>query len=127
VSAARPGLVLVCAGQAAGGSQPKTVYTSADGGQTWQQPGQPPAAGAATSVAGSPTGTIVLATTQGLDVSADGGTTWTAAQGALPPGGFSYVGMTEPEQGVAVPADPGVHAVWFTHDGGTTWRKSPIS
>jgi hypothetical protein len=127
VSAARPGLVLVCAGQAAGGSQPKTVYTSADGGQTWQQPGQAPAAGAATSVAGSPTGTIVLATTQGLDVSADGGTTWTAAQGALPPGGFSYVGMTEPEQGVAVPADPGVHAVWFTHDGGTTWRKSPIS
>jgi photosystem II stability/assembly factor-like uncharacterized protein len=126
-SAARPGLVLVCAGQAAGGSQQKTVYTSADGGQSWQQAGQAPAAGTATSVAGSTAGTIVLATTQGLQVSTDGGATWTAGQGTLPPGGFSYVGMTEPKQGVAVPADPDVHAVWFTYDGGTTWRKSPIS
>jgi len=121
-----PGLVLVCAGQVAGGSQRKTVYTSADGGRTWQQPGRAPAAGAATSVAGSPAGTIVLATSQGLEVSTDGGATWTAGRGALPLGGFSYVGMTEATQGVAVPADPDAHAVWFTYDGGATWQKSPI-
>ncbi len=48
-------------------------------------------------------------------------------KGALPPGGFSYVGMTSPQQGVAVPADTAQHAVWFTFDGGRTWRASPIS
>jgi photosystem II stability/assembly factor-like uncharacterized protein len=60
-------------------------------------------------------------------MSADGGVTWAAAQGALPYGGFSYVGMTSPQQGVAVPADTTQHAVWFTFDGGRTWRASPIS
>jgi len=121
------GLVLVCAGQAAGGSQPKTVYTSADGGRTWQRAGNAPAQGTATSVAGTTAGTIVLATTQGIELSTDGGATWTAAQGALPSGGFGYVGMTTQDQGVAVPANANLHAVWFTYDGGTTWRESSIS
>ena len=84
-------------------------------------------AGTATSVAGTAGGTIVLATTAGLQVSTDGGATWTAAHGALPSGGFSYVGMTDPQQGVAVPADTAQHAVWFTFDGGQTWQASPIS
>ncbi len=44
-----------------------------------------------------------------------------------PSGGFSYVGMTSPQQGVAVPADTAQHAVWFTFDGGRTWHASPIS
>lgn len=121
------GLVLVCASPATGGTQAKTVYTSADGGQTWQKAGRAPAAGAATSVAGTTTGTIVMATTAGLDVSTDGGATWTAAPGSLPSGGFSYVGMTSPQQGVAVPADVTQHAVWFTFDGGQAWHASPIS
>jgi hypothetical protein len=77
-------------------------------------------------VAGSATRTIVLATTAGIEVSTDGGANWTAAQGTLPAGGFSYVGMTNASQGVAVPADPAVHAVWFSYDGGATWQESPI-
>lgn len=117
------GLVLVCPNDAAG----RIVYTSSDGGQTWQKGGTAPAAGTATSVAGTSTGAIVLATTAGIEVSRDGGATWTAAQGTLPAAGFSYVGMTTPDQGVAVPADPSVHAVWFTYDGGATWQESPIS
>jgi photosystem II stability/assembly factor-like uncharacterized protein len=121
-----PGLVLACASPAAGRTQAKTVYTSADGGQTWQKAGTAPAAGTATSVAGTTTGRIVLATTAGLELSTDGGATWTAGQGSLPPGGFSYVGMTSPTQGVAVPADTAQHAVWFTFDGGQTWAASPI-
>jgi photosystem II stability/assembly factor-like uncharacterized protein len=121
-----PGLVLACASPAAGSTQAKTVYTSADGGQTWQKAGAAPAAGTATSVAGTTTGRIVLATTSGLELSTDGGATWTAGQGSLPPGGFSYVGMTSPTQGVAVPADTAQHAVWFTFDGGQTWAASPI-
>jgi photosystem II stability/assembly factor-like uncharacterized protein len=121
-----PGLVLVCASPAAGGAQAKTVYTSADGGQTWQKAGAAPAAGTATSVAGTTTGRIILATTAGLELSTDGGATWTAGQGSLPSGGFSYAGMTSPTQGVAVPADTAQHAVWFTVDGGQTWQASPI-
>ncbi len=80
------GLALVCTSPAAGASQAKTVYTSADGGKTWQETGHAPAAGTATSAAGTTTGTLVLATTAGLEVSADGGATWTAAQGARPAG-----------------------------------------
>ncbi len=116
------GLALVCPDAAAG----HVVYTSANGGRTWRQAGTAPAAGTATSVAGTSTGSIVLATTTGIDVSTGGGATWTAAQGTLPAGGFSYVGMTTASQGVAVPADPVVHAVWLTYDGGATWQESPI-
>jgi photosystem II stability/assembly factor-like uncharacterized protein len=121
------GLVLVCPGLAAAGSQPnKTVYTSADGGTKWQLAGRPPAVGTVTSVAGTPAGAIVLATSVGIEVSTDGGATWTAAGGARPAGGFAFVGMTTSSQGVAVPADPSQHAVWFTRDGGQTWQASPI-
>jgi hypothetical protein len=120
------GLVLACAGQATAGSQPKTIYVSADGGATWRQAGTAPAAGVATSVAGTPSGAIVLATSQGIEVSTDGGATWTAARGTRPAGGFSFVGMTTSSQGVAVPADPTQDAVWFTVDGGQAWRSSPI-
>ena len=119
-------LVLVCTSPASGATQAKQVYTSADNGQHWQQAGTAPAAGTATSVAGTVTGTIVLATTAGLQVSTDGGASWAAGQGALPSGGFGYVGMTSATQGVAVPADVAQHAVWFTFDGGQSWHASPI-
>jgi photosystem II stability/assembly factor-like uncharacterized protein len=121
-----PGLVLVCTSPAAGGTQAKTVYTSSDDGQSWQKAGPAAVAGTATSVAGTATGTIVLATTAGLQVSTDGGTSWAAGRGTLPAGGFSYVGMTSTTQGVAVPADVAQHAVWFTFDGGRSWHASPI-
>lgn len=128
LASAGSGLVLLCAGQPAGGSQQKTIYSSQDGGKTWQQAGPAPSAGTATSLAGTPSGGIVLATSLGIQVSTDGGASWTAAQGpALPATGFSFVGMTTSEQGVAVPADPGQEAIWFTYDGGKTWQESAIS
>jgi photosystem II stability/assembly factor-like uncharacterized protein len=120
------GLVLVCTSPATDATQAKTVYTSSDNGQTWQKAGPASAPGTATSVAGTVTGTIVLATTAGLQVSTDGGVSWAAARGALPSGGFSYVGMTSAAQGVAVPADVTQHAVWFTFDGGLSWHASAI-
>ena len=122
-AAGTSGLVLVCPDAAAG----RVVYTSTDAGHTWQRAGLAPAVGTATSAAGTSTGSIVLATTAGIEVSTDGGATWAAASGALPPGGFSYVGMTTADQGVAVPADTSVHAVWLTYDGGATWHESPIN
>ena len=121
------GLDLLCTGPSAGGQQSKTVYASPDGGQTWRRAGLAPAAGTAFFLSGSPSGTLVLATSLGIEVSADGGASWSAAGGAMPPGGFAYAGMTTDAQGVAVPADPAQHAVWFTYDGGRTWQRSPVS
>ena len=82
------GLVLACSGQAAGRSQPKTVYTSADGGQTWQRDWPGPRAGhshvgggharRARSSWPPPPGSRLR----------PGGAAWTAGQGALPAGGF---------------------------------------
>ena len=75
---------------------------------------------------------MLVATTQGIDVSAQAPTAhsaklaWRAAQGAALAGGFSYVGMTTSAQGVAIPADQSVHAVWFTYDGGTHWQPSYV-
>jgi BNR/Asp-box repeat len=118
-------LDLLCAGTSAGGPQRKTIYASSDGGQTWRRTGQAPATGTAWFLSASPSGALVLATSVGIEVSTDGGTTWSAAGGTMPPGGFAYVGMTTGKQGVAVPAGPDQHSVWLTYDGGHTWQPSP--
>jgi hypothetical protein len=115
----------------AGDVQDKAVYASADGGNGWQQVGTAPAAGIARSLAAAQGNLLVLATTTGLDVSADGGASWKQAATGPPnvptgQGGFSYVGMTDSLQGVAVPADPHLHEVFITTDGGHTWRARPI-
>jgi hypothetical protein len=34
--------------------------------------------------------------------------------------------MTTSAQGVAVPANVGLDAVWFTYDGGAHWQKSRV-
>jgi photosystem II stability/assembly factor-like uncharacterized protein len=119
-------LALVCTRPRAGGGQRKTVYASSDGARSWHRTGTAPSPGAATSLAESSSGTLVLATSVGIQVSTDGGVTWTAARGARPAGGFAYVGMTTATQGVAVPADPSRRAIWFTHDGGSTWTASRV-
>jgi photosystem II stability/assembly factor-like uncharacterized protein len=126
-ASAAGGLDLLCTGASVSGQQSKTVYASPDGGQTWRRAGQAPAAGTAFFLSGSPSGTLVLATSRGIEVSADGGASWSAASGAVPPGGFVYAGMTTDAQGVAVPADRAQHAVWFTYDGGRTWQPSSVS
>jgi len=130
LAATGPGLALLCAGQGSGGTQAKTLYYSADGGRTWRLAGPAPARGIATSLSGSPDGPVLVATNDGIDVSANapgnGAMDWRAARGATAPGGYSYVGMTTSQQGVAVPANVRLDAVWFTYDGGAHWRESPV-
>ena len=126
-----PGLVLLCADQATGNRQPKTLYYSADGGRSWSPAGSAPARGTAMSLSGTPTGPVLVATSDGIDFStnapgASGGLAWRAARGATAPGGYSYVGMTTSGQGVAVPANVSLDAVWFTYDGGAHWVESPV-
>lgn len=126
-----PGLALLCPDQASGNRQAKTLYYSADGGRSWSPAGPAPARGVAMSLSGTPGGPVLVATSSGIDVSASapgasGALTWRTARGATAAGGYSYVGMTTSEQGVAVPADDSLDAVWFTYDGGAHWAESPV-
>ena len=123
-------LVLVCASSSVpGAQQAKHVFTSADGGLAWQNAVAAPDLGLATSVAATPGGTIVLATTRGIDVQPAGSTAWQAAtlNGPAPAGGFGYAGMTTDAQGVALPADPAAGTVWFTFDSGKTWTPTRVA
>lgn len=119
-------LVLLCALPAAPGGV--ALYTSADGGQAWQQ-GNGISGVAATAVAAQPGGEIIMATNDGLEVTNNGGASWQQVESgaAGPPGGFSWVGMTSTGQGVALPADPSQYAVWFTFTSGQSWQRSPIT
>ena len=124
-------LFAACTSAAAGGGYVKTVYASADGGKTWPQAGAVHGPGIATSLAAAQGNLVVLATTTCIDASTDGGSTWQqvygSPQGAAPGRhGFSYIGMTDQQHGVAVPADPSLHEVFTTVNGGKTWRPSVI-
>jgi hypothetical protein len=128
-------LVLVCtsATSTAGDSQTLAVYESSDNGAAWSKTGSGAAAGIASSLAiQAQGGLVLLATDAGLFRSTDGGGTWQQTQ-ASPGGaaagehGFSYVGMTSPLDGVALPADAGLHEVFITTNGGLTWRAHAVS
>jgi len=128
-----PNLVLACDTQAARGRFTAAIYTSPSG-TTWKQTGSATFKGTPTSLtAASPasagTGVVVLATTHGIEYSADGGASWQAAAitGSSPAGGFSFVGMTTPDKGVAVPAISSPAGIYVTVDGGKSWQPSPIT
>jgi photosystem II stability/assembly factor-like uncharacterized protein len=107
---------------------PGTLYVSADGGKTWHQRPAVAALGTATSLAAATGNLVVLATSDGIEVSRDDGRSWqvTLPAAAGPPGGFRYVGMTEASQGVAVPENPALQQIWLTTDGGQSWQPSTV-
>jgi hypothetical protein len=117
-------LALACA-SASGAGQQVVIYASSDNGASWHRQGQASLDGSALSLAAAPGGELILAWTGGLDTSADNGSTWTNEESSVS-GGFSYVGLTDATQGVAVPAQPQQEAVWFTLSGGQTWLVSGI-
>jgi hypothetical protein len=132
--AAGPELLLTCETPSAGAGSRVVLYTSSDG-RTWGSAGNVPAAGPPTSLAsGTPplqalaSAQVVLATTAGIEYSANGGRSWQPAtfEGGPPTEGFSYVGMTSPTLGVAVPVNPDLREIFTTSDGGKTWQPSPI-
>jgi len=118
-------LYLVC-GVAAG--QKRTVYASGDGGRSWQAGAARglPASATATSLAVSPAGPLVLATSAGIYFSTDARAWHRAAVHQQVTGGFGFVGMTTAASGVAVPVNSGLHEVFITRDGGRSWRRSVI-
>jgi len=132
--AAGPQLLLSCESRAAAAQV--TVYASA-GGAGWHLAGSLTVPGSPTSLTAAggsaASARAVLATTAGIEYSANGGRTWRAAKFGKTgppvgsPPGFSYVGMTNTSQGVAIPADSGLHEIYVTADGGSTWQASPIT
>jgi hypothetical protein len=131
-------LLLVCAagpstqgtgtaGTGTASSQP-TLYTSTDG-SVWQAAGPVSQAGPPRSVASGTAGQIVVATAAGIYQSADTGKTWHLASvaGGTPPDGFSYVGMTNATNGVAVPANSALGMVYVTMDGGLHWQARAVT
>jgi hypothetical protein len=124
-------LIVACTSSDGSGSvtQTKQIFSSPNGGISWIRLAQAPAAGVAYSLAASPSGTVVLGTDRGIDVLPAGAIAWQTATlaGGGPAGGFGYVGMTTDDQGVALPTNPSAGPVWFTFDGGQTWKPSPLS
>jgi photosystem II stability/assembly factor-like uncharacterized protein len=126
--AAGPELVLACDTPTTSGGFTAAIYTSADGA-TWKRAGSVAVKGTPTSLTSAASGQVVLATTDGIEYSADSGKSWQAARftGAAPAEGFSYVGMTTRDLGVAVPEDLNLGEVYVTSDGGKIWQPSPIT
>jgi len=117
-------LYLLCSGKGQ-----MVLYVSTNGGRSWPQRPAMPQHGTATSLAAGGSSLVVIATTEGLVESTDNGLTWRLAVSPArggPGGGFSYVGMTDPFQGVALPADTSRHEVWITRDGGQSWHPSAV-
>jgi hypothetical protein len=126
-------LAFACASTAANGVP--AISTSDNSGAFWTPMPASSWAGVAapgqlTSFAAAPNGTLVLATNQGMYVLPAGTSSWKATNATgsgAPHGGFTYVGMTSSEQGVAVPADTSLHEIWMTFDGGRNWAPgTPI-
>jgi hypothetical protein len=122
-------LAIACAG--ADATSPPAVYTSDNNGSFWTPQASSAwsgltSIGAITSLTAGEKGMLALATTQGLYQLPSGGTHWKQVVGPAsgPSGGFTYVGMTDPHQGVAVPADMQLHEVWMTQDSGVTWQSA---
>jgi hypothetical protein len=127
-------LVLVCtsATNSTTGTQTKSVIESSNNGKTWSAGQSANVTGIAASVATQGSSLVALATNAGLYLSTDAGGSWKLAQAspagaAAGEGGYSYVGMTSADDGVALPADADLHEVFITTDGGRTWQARAVS
>lgn len=146
--AAAPGrVVLGCGGSASSGQSPKYVYTSAEGGHSWQATGPAPAPvqsqlpqpGFLDDIAVTPTGTIVASGDREAYFSWDNGATWhtpSALATAVFLGGDAdqvLVGMTTSNQGFALPGPveignaKGASWIWMTYDAGSTWVRISLT
>jgi hypothetical protein len=118
-------LAMVC--PAGDGNSQEELLTSVDGGLTWEELNEFTVTGTPTSLTASTTGVLVLSATSGIYTLSSTGVPWKQTEEG-PPGGFSYVGMTNATQGVAVPAEPAnSNSVWYTKNAGASWTQSSLT
>jgi hypothetical protein len=121
-------LTLLCVGNPAMGSAGKVLLASSDGGARFTRTGVPPLGGDNFDQLAQPTaGHIFIATFSGatwLDVSGNGGRTWSQALRLLDGGlGWSDFGFTTPSQGAAIEGNPAEGSRMFmTWDAGLAWH-----
>jgi photosystem II stability/assembly factor-like uncharacterized protein len=109
-------LSLVCQeNEGAAGQQPKHYFTSLDAGAHWSPKLADPAQIVGTTVAATPTAAFVGNSRTGVEVTRDGGKTWTASLRS--DAGCTYVGFVSSTVGEALVGD----ALELTHDAGRTW------
>lgn len=132
---------IACGGESGGGDQSKTIYTSADGGQTWSAAGSSGQVGASPEpssgeipTTGYVAGLTLTSASEGwlalargtLLVSRDGGQTWSPVipTGSVAGGsGVLAVAFVTPTDGwaLASPDSGGEAVIYRTTDGGSAW------
>jgi photosystem II stability/assembly factor-like uncharacterized protein len=125
-------LGIVCAQPVPPAGESIDVWMSVDGGATWARTGPSGVSGLGdpASLTATSAGALILATSNGIYTLPLGAAAWQAASLSDPSGktyGFSYVGMTNALQGVALGGNPALHAIWLTTDGGQSWSVVPVT
>ena len=118
----------LCGGNAAAGTEAKTVFRSTDGGLTAHRDAtDPPLGGIAQSLTATDRGLLAVAARSGatlLYVSPDAGRSWTTPVNEPDSGaGLVDLAFTTDTQGVAISGPPGEAGAQLrmTHDAGATW------
>ncbi len=100
-------------------AQKTLIYTSGTSSLNWLSPTAAPAHGTLTALSATASAPAIVATTEGIWI-LDASGQW--QQTASLASGFTYVGMTTNEQGIAIPANTFLHQIYMTYDGGQSWQ-----
>ena len=125
-------LATICSGGGAAGSQPKQLYTSSDGAQTWRPVSSGPMPGDTLDAAMASPSVVVIAAASGASFlygTFDGGGSWSTVYEDTSSGGAPWrdLGFTNASQGVVVegltPGTAGLppNRLLMTRDGGHSW------
>lgn len=125
-------MATICSGGGAAGSEPKQLYLSSNGGQSWQPASTGPSGGDTLEVAMASPSVVVVAAASGaswLYGTFDGGRTWSTVEQDTSSGGAPWrdLGFTNTSQGVVIEGlKPGVaglppNRLLMTRDGGHSW------
>jgi len=119
-------LALICAGEPSAGQQLKTAYTSSSAGSGWTEVSKPPANGYVASAAATTSGTFFTGDRNGIVATRDSGSEWKTSAMRYIASGFSYVGFTDPEHGVAIIEPSGPDPILLTNDAGRHWHAVTV-
>lgn len=125
-------MATICAGGGAAGQQPKQLYLSSDGGQTWRPISSAPMSGDTLGAAMASPSVVVVAAASGASFlygTFDSGGTWSTVYEDTSGGGSPWrdLGFTSVSQGVVVEGLQAGRAglppnrLLMTRDGGHTW------